>query len=47
MKVLIRAAFAALSLATIPPVAKDAATNDVPAAVQQHNPIAPPAPGWG
>ena len=47
MKILIRAAFAALSPATIPPVAKGTPANDTPAAVQQHDLIAPPGPGWG
>jgi hypothetical protein len=47
MKILIRAAFAALSLATIPPVANAAAANNAPAPVQQDNQTAPSGSGWG
>jgi hypothetical protein len=47
MKILIRAAFAALSLATTPPVANATPTNNAPASVQHDNQIAPPGPGWG
>jgi hypothetical protein len=47
MNILIRAAFAALSLATITPVANAATANNTPAFVQQVNQIAPPGPGWG
>jgi hypothetical protein len=47
MPILIRAAFAALSLATITPVANAAAANNAPASVQQDNQIAMPGPGWG
>jgi hypothetical protein len=47
MNYLIRVGFAALSLATITPVANAAATNNAPAFVQQVNQIAPPGPGWG
>jgi hypothetical protein len=47
MKVLIRAAFAALSLATISPVANAATANNPRASVQQDNQIVPPGPGWG
>jgi hypothetical protein len=47
MKILIRAAIAALSLATIPPVANADTANNAPASVQQDNQIAPPGPGWG
>jgi hypothetical protein len=46
MKILVRAAFAALSLATITPVANAAAANDAPASIQQDNQIALPGPGW-
>jgi hypothetical protein len=47
MKVLIRAAFAALSLATISPVASATTANNARASVQQDNQIAPSGPGWG
>jgi hypothetical protein len=45
MQYLIRAAFAAFSLATITPVANAATTNNTPASVQHQ--IASPGPGWG
>ena len=47
MKILIRAAFAALSLTTIPPVANATTANNAPASVRQDYQIAPPGPGWG
>ncbi|MEA2741348.1 MAG: hypothetical protein QOH05_4655 [Acetobacteraceae bacterium] len=47
MKILIRAAFAALSLVTIPPVANNDTANNAPASVRQDNQIAPAGPGWG
>jgi hypothetical protein len=47
MKILIRALIAALSLATIAPVANADTTNNAPVSAQQDNQIAPPGPGWG
>jgi hypothetical protein len=47
MKILLRAAFTALSLATIPPVANAAPANNPPASFQQENQIALPGFGWG
>jgi hypothetical protein len=47
MKNLIRVAFAALSLATITPVANAATVDNTRAPVQQDNQIGSPAPGWG
>ena len=47
VKILVRAAFVALSLATIPPVAKATVADKAPASVQQHEPIAPSGFGWG
>ena len=47
MKYLIRAAFTALSLATITPVASAATVNNAPASIQQENQIGMPGPGWG
>jgi hypothetical protein len=45
MKHLIRAAFAAISLATITPVANAATMGSTPASTQHQ--IASPGPGWG
>ena len=47
MKILIRAAFAALSLATITPVAHAAPANASLPPVQQDNQIGEPGAGWG
>jgi hypothetical protein len=47
MKILIRAAFAALSLATITPVANAAGAITSSPPVQQDKDIAPAGPGWG
>jgi hypothetical protein len=47
MKYFIRAAFAALSLATITPVASASTANNAPASIQQENQIGMPGPGWG
>ena len=47
MNILIRAAFVALSLATIPPVSDGAAANTSPPPVQQDNQIGEPGAGWG
>jgi hypothetical protein len=47
MKYLIRVAFAALSLATINPVANAAGANSAPASTHQDNEIGMPGPGWG
>jgi hypothetical protein len=46
MKILIRAAFAALSLATITPVAHAGPANASPP-LQQDNQIGVPGAGWG
>jgi Spy/CpxP family protein refolding chaperone len=47
MKILIRAAFATLSLATITPVASAATANASPPPVQQDIQIGLPGAGWG
>jgi hypothetical protein len=47
MKILIRAAFAALCLATILPVSDGAAANASPPPVQRDNQIGVPGAGWG
>jgi hypothetical protein len=47
MKNLILAAFAALSLVTIIPVANAATADNAPVAVQQDSQFGSPGPGWG
>ena len=47
VKILVRAALVALSLATIPPVAKATVADNSLVSAQQNQPIAPSGFGWG